>query len=1191
MRLSVPSAQVRFRRLRSSRLVGVVGASALLLGAMSAAPAHAAGTGTLSGVILEASDGLPAANVCAELYPASSTYSPIASACSDGTGHYAITGQNTGQYLVQFVDGDTTRHDIPQWYNSQPDQSSANFVTITDGQTTGNIGASMVAGGWISGTVTNNAATPTPLQDICVNVYDQNDNAVGGLIADSVNASSTYGSVTRQVCTDAQGKYVTGGVPAGTYTVAINTDSGGYVQDSNYQGVWFKGAATQPAATAVAVTVGHESSAIDAALAPVPTATVSGTVTDGSGPVNGATVSFQPVNGGSWVQASTDPSGKYSVDVPAGSWQVKFTGTSNYDAPVWYNNEPDGSMPDTLTVTAGTPITNLNATLPTGGAISGKVTDSVTGKPVPGMQVSVCGTSCPYPVSTGADGTYTIGGLVPGANYTVSFRGDQYGSYDDPTNGWTPANTSAYVTHYYNNVLADDAATPTSVTVNAGATTTSIDDTAVIGTVYSGTVTDKTTGAPLSNICVTPTPTNGGYSAAGSGCTDSTGAFTTYGVPAGTYRLDFNNWDGRYIEQFGPSLTATSTPQTVTGQDTQMVLGGNIAGKITDSSGTPLSWVCATALPTATASDPTTGLSAGCTDANGLYTSPALPAGTYDVQFSDGSGSYATQYFDHSATLAGATPVTVNAGATTGAINGSLTAATVPGKPTGVTAVGDNRAATVNFTAPASDGGSTIYTYVITPTPACPACTGLTSSSTSSTVVGLTNGTSYTFTVAAVNGVGQGADSDPSNAVIPAVPAPANTVPGAPTNVSATADVNTVKVSFAAPANNGGSPITTYTIQPNPACSTCGGLTTSGTSTVVTGLTPGQSYNFSVVATNAVGTGSPSVSSNLVVPTAQAVSPVSSSTSNPSTPAVAANNGTTATASGGTGTVTVSQYPNNPAGSPSYPSNGSFFDANVASGSTFSSVVIKDCNLNGGSQLYWWNPAGSGGGAWQPVVGDPTDTSGMPGCLSVTIDGSSSPTVAQLTGTIFGVAQPPTPQPVPFSQVGSPTISGTSIVGKVLTASPGTWAPAPTAYTYQWMANGVSIPGATGQTLKLVPNLALKKVSVSVTASRYGLVSTTAQSATSVLIRGVFSTPQRPTIAGTAKPGSYLRVVNTRWSPAPALKYQWFRNGRAIRGAVRSRYLLTSADRGARITVRVTGTRTGYVTKSLTSLPRRIASR
>jgi hypothetical protein len=192
---------------------------------------------------------------------------------------------------------------------------------------------------------------------------------------------------------------------------------------------------------------------------------------------------------------------------------------------------------------------------------------------------------------------------------------------------------------------------------------------------------------------------------------------------------------------------------------------------------------------------------------------------------------------------------------------------TTPGQPTNASASPGNASATVSWSAPSSNGGSPITGYTITPYIGSSAQTTTTvgGSTTSTTITGLTNGTSYTFTVAATNANGTGPASSPSNAV---TPASGTTPPSAPQNVTASPATSQALVSWSAPSSNGGSQITGYTITPYIGSSaqtptTAGGSSTSAT---ITGLTNGTSYTFTVAATNGAGTGAASSASGAITP-------------------------------------------------------------------------------------------------------------------------------------------------------------------------------------------------------------------------------------------------------------------------------------------------------------------------------------
>lgn len=88
--------------------------------------------------------------------------------------------------------------------------------------------------------------------------------------------------------------------------------------------------------------------------------------------------------------------------------------------------------------------------------------------------------------------------------------------------------------------------------------------------------------------------------------------------------------------------------------------------------------------------------------------------------------------------------------------------------------------------------------------------------------------------------------------------------PGPPTGVSAIPGNGQATISWTPPTFIGGSPITGYTVAASPGTLACG---TTATSCVLTGLTNGTAYTFTVTATNSAGTSTPSTASAAVTPT------------------------------------------------------------------------------------------------------------------------------------------------------------------------------------------------------------------------------------------------------------------------------------------------------------------------------------
>lgn len=106
-----------------------------------------------------------------------------------------------------------------------------------------------------------------------------------------------------------------------------------------------------------------------------------------------------------------------------------------------------------------------------------------------------------------------------------------------------------------------------------------------------------------------------------------------------------------------------------------------------------------------------------------------------------------------------------------------------------------------------------------------------------------------------------------SGAAIRLTVTPGPTVPAAPVAPSAVAGDGSATVSWTAPSDDGGAPVTTYTATAAPGGATCT-ATAPATSCTITGLTNGAAYSFTVIASNAVGAGEASVASAAITPVA-----------------------------------------------------------------------------------------------------------------------------------------------------------------------------------------------------------------------------------------------------------------------------------------------------------------------------------
>jgi hypothetical protein len=182
----------------------------------------------------------------------------------------------------------------------------------------------------------------------------------------------------------------------------------------------------------------------------------------------------------------------------------------------------------------------------------------------------------------------------------------------------------------------------------------------------------------------------------------------------------------------------------------------------------------------------------------------------------------------------------------------------------------------------------------------------------------------------------------------------------------------------------------------------------------------------------------------------------------------------------------------------------------------------------------------------------------------------------------------------PPKATGQPTISGRPVEGSVLTASNGSFSgTGPFNYTYRWLRCPVSGSGGNGEGCTAVSAATFRRYTVRhadvghrlrvrVTAANSEGSASATSNATGVVQAAAVAGPPRnttpPAISGTPQVGQTLTANNGTWAGQQPLTYtyRWRRcdTGGAscsdISGATAKTYVLTAADQGTTLRVRVT---------------------
>lgn len=179
-------------------------------------------------------------------------------------------------------------------------------------------------------------------------------------------------------------------------------------------------------------------------------------------------------------------------------------------------------------------------------------------------------------------------------------------------------------------------------------------------------------------------------------------------------------------------------------------------------------------------------------------------------------------------------------------------------------------------------------------------------------------------------------------------------------------------------------------------------------------------------------------------------------------------------------------------------------------------------------------------------------TGSGPGFKSVTAESAPSPKVVDKGQTVGRVT------------AGTPTIKSTAtmMVGDRITATSGTWGPAPVRLYIRWFRDSDMIPGAASWTYTLTDADVGKRLRVEVTGAKAGYTSSRVQSAEAPAVHERRLRPvSEPKIIGQAHVGETLTAVTGTWLPSGARSsVVWKRDGKPIPGATGLTYVVTPAD-------------------------------
>lgn len=1129
-------------------------------------------------------------------------------------GSYSLPVDPSTRYQLEFVDLATGIHRTEFW-NDQPTLASATSISVSATTVSGK-DAVLAINPTISGTVRSDAGAEI-------------DDAQVVVLRRDPDATSEYEySYFSSAYTGVDGRYRAPVEAGGTYKLEFRED--------DFETEYFDDTTDLAAATTMAVT--GDVTGKNAALAPL--TAITGKVTSPAGPVRTYVTAYQLRRigfGSYWAKVrgvDTRADGTYSIKLPPSTYRLGFADTDD----AWgefHVDKPTVAQGTTITLTeAGDQV--ANAVLAGKTRVSGKVTGP-DGKPLAGAVATFyrgepgeAGTTV-YRSFDEAEsdetGAYRL--AVPTGSYKVGFSAGGYRPefYDDVAN---LAAAAAFT------VDGADVTGRSAVLARASAirgTVTDINEATLTGmTVTAEALTDDGDGGSE-------------WVSVASAKTAADGRYALHVAP-GSYRLRFSDASHRhrteyYDDQVSPerSTLVTVASSDVTVRNALLGLNPTVTGTVTRAGGTGLDGIAVTLLVDGRAVNDTewTTYSSGTTAANGTY-EIAAPAGAYKLAFEDrGAGVYRTEFYDDKSTVEQGVLLQLTAAglpsrnaelAPRATISGTVSgpAKAAPGVVVDVYASPDDGApgswkvvtstttsSSGTYSVPVQDGtyrlgfsaadgsflpecwndqqsiedaadivvsgsavtgknaqlanGSGVTGTVTVPGESRPAATvtafrkagdgawtaaGEAHASNGSYRLPLPPGT-YRFRFSADNGAFAPVFSSGSATFGGARDVIVATDAYLP-NIDATFGAGTAVTSFKAPTVSGtpavGSLLTLAdgTWAPDPVTRTYRWLRDGSPIAGATAstYTPTSSDVGARISVEVKGAKSGLLSLHLTTAETAVVAPSASAVTSSKAPSIS--------------------------GTPTFDQTLTANDGTWGPGSvTMTRRWLRDgVPIPGATASSYRLTADEVGKTVSVEV-----TGAKSGLTSLTRTSSATAPVAALTLTATAV----------------PTITGpeTPVAGSVLTVKDGTWGPDPVTLTHQWLRDGTAIKNASGSTHTVTAGDHGTTITVRTTGTRPGYA-TEAKTSAGIAVRRptlpTVTSSAAPSISGTPVVGGTLTAGDGSWAEDSVTTVRaWLRNGVAIAGATGTTYVPTTDDVGSRISLRVTGTKSGFDPSTTTSAP------